>query len=146
MPLANVTSDSFISHFLQSGDLVVSRSGTIGIVALFIGFHLPVLPGAFLIRFRLDTSKSDSLFYKYYFHSPVGKGKILATATGAVQQNLNLTNLNTIEIPNPPLPTQRKIASILSAYDDLIENNLKRIKLLEEKAFVSYKILVIVKS
>jgi type I restriction enzyme S subunit len=142
MPLANVTSDSFISHFLQSGDLVVSRSGTIGIVALFIGFHLPVLPGAFLIRFRLDTSKSDSLFYKYYFHSPVGKGKILATATGAVQQNLNLTNLNTIEIPNPPLPTQRKIASILSAYDDLIENNLKRIKLLEEKAFVSYKILV----
>jgi type I restriction enzyme S subunit len=142
MPLANVTSNSFISHFLQSGDLVVSRSGTIGIVALFIGFHLPVLPGAFLIRFRLDTSKSESLFYKYYFHSPVGKGKILATATGAVQQNLNLTNLNTIEIPIPPLTTQRRIASILSAYDDLIENNLKRIKLLEEKAQLHYKDLI----
>jgi type I restriction enzyme S subunit len=40
------------------------------------------------------------------------------------------------------LPTQRKIASILSAYDDLIENNLKRIKLLEEKAFVEYKLLM----
>ena len=40
------------------------------------------------------------------------------------------------------LPTQRKIASILSAYDDLIENNLKRIKLLEEKAFVTYKLLM----
>jgi type I restriction enzyme S subunit len=43
---------------------------------------------------------------------------------------------------SPPLPTQRKIASILSAYDDLIENNLKRIKLLEEKAFVRYKLIV----
>lgn len=42
----------------------------------------------------------------------------------------------------PTLPTQRKIASILSAYDDLIENNLKRIKLLEEKAFVCYKLIV----
>jgi type I restriction enzyme S subunit len=40
------------------------------------------------------------------------------------------------------LPTQRRIASILSAYDDLIENNLKRIKLLEEKAFASYKLIV----
>lgn len=40
------------------------------------------------------------------------------------------------------LATQRKIASILSAYDDLIENNLKRIRLLEEKAFVAYKILM----
>ena len=42
----------------------------------------------------------------------------------------------------PPLPTQRKIASILSAYDDLIENNLKRIKLLEEQAFLKYKGIV----
>ncbi|MBK8470822.1 MAG: hypothetical protein IPL33_00620 [Sphingobacteriales bacterium] len=40
------------------------------------------------------------------------------------------------------LPTQRKIASILSAYDDLIENNLKRIRLLEEKAFLRYKQIV----
>jgi type I restriction enzyme S subunit len=42
----------------------------------------------------------------------------------------------------PPLPTQRKIASILSAYDDLIENNLKRLKLLEEQAFLRYKGIV----
>eukprot|EP01036_Dinobryon_divergens_P001268 gene1268-1652_t len=43
---------------------------------------------------------------------------------------------NKFKIPKPSLPTQRKIAAILSAYDDLIENNLKRIKLLEEKAFL----------
>ena len=63
-------------------------------------------------------------------------------AVGAAQDNLSLEKLLTFKIPTPSLPTQRKIASILSAYDDLVENNLKRIKLLEEKAFVSYKLLV----
>jgi type I restriction enzyme S subunit len=59
-------------------------------------------------------------------------------AVGAAQDNLSLEKLLTFKIPTPPLPTQRKIASILSAYDDLIENNLKRIKLLEEKASIAY--------
>lgn len=45
-------------------------------------------------------------------------------------------------LPKIPLTTQRKIASILSAYDDLIENNLKRIRLLEEKAFLDISYLI----
>jgi type I restriction enzyme S subunit len=62
---------------------------------------------------------------------------------GSTQQlELSRTELGEIKLSFPPLPTQRKIASILSAYDDLIENNLKRIKLLEEKAFVAYKLLM----
>lgn len=60
-------------------------------------------------------------------------------STGASTKFLTLKILNAVEVQFPPLPTQRKIASILSAYDDLIENNLKRIKLLEEKAFLRYK-------
>ena len=60
-------------------------------------------------------------------------------STGASTKFLTLKILNAVEVQFPSLPTQRKIASILSAYDDLIENNLKRIKLLEEKAFLRYK-------
>jgi type I restriction enzyme S subunit len=63
-------------------------------------------------------------------------------AVGAAQDNLSLEKLLTFKIPTPPLPTQRKIANILSTYDDLIENNLKRVKLLEEKAFANYKLIV----
>lgn len=63
-------------------------------------------------------------------------------STGASTKFLTLKILNSVEVNLPPLPTQRKIASILSAYDDLIENNLKRIKLLEEKAFLRYKLIV----
>lgn len=63
-------------------------------------------------------------------------------AGGSAQPLLTQTVLKPIKFKIPEYPIQRKIASILSAYDDLIENNLKRIKLLEEKAFASYKLLV----
>lgn len=60
-------------------------------------------------------------------------------STGAATKFLTLTILNEIELKLPPLPTQRKIASILSAYDDLIENNTRRIKVLEEMAQMIYR-------
>jgi type I restriction enzyme S subunit len=58
---------------------------------------------------------------------------------GANQCNISPSNVESIPILLPPLQTQKRIASILSAYDDLIENNLKRIKLLEETAQNIYK-------
>lgn len=58
---------------------------------------------------------------------------------GANQMSITLDSIRRFEFLLPPLPTQRKIASILSAYDDLIENNLNRIKLLEEKAQLTYE-------
>ncbi len=93
-----------------------------------------------VIGFVPYEDKSDVRFVKYFFD--IFQARMKSIAVGAAQDNLSLEKLLTFKIPTPSLPTQRKIASILSAYDDLIENNLKRIKLLEEKAFVSYKLLV----
>jgi type I restriction enzyme S subunit len=90
-----------------------------------------------VIGFVADENKSDVRFVKYFFE--VFQAKMKSISTGAAQDNLSLEKLLTFKIPIPPLVTQRKIASILSAYDDLIENNLKRIKLLEEKAQLHYK-------
>jgi type I restriction enzyme S subunit len=59
--------------------------------------------------------------------------------SGSAQPSLNRNFIYPIQIKIPPLKTQKRIASILSAYDDLIENNLKRIKLLEETAQNIYK-------
>ncbi|OYQ42526.1 restriction endonuclease subunit S [Flavobacterium aurantiibacter] len=70
------------------------------------------------------------------------KVEIESLGIGSTVKGIRLEVLRGLKINLPPLSTQRHIASILSAYDDLIENNLKRIKLLEEKAFVSYKLLV----
>ena len=93
-----------------------------------------------VIGFVPYEDKSDVRFVKYFFD--IFQARMKSIAVGAAQDNLSLEKLLTFKIPTPPLPTQRKIASILSAYDDLIENNLKRIKLLEEKAFASYKLIV----
>lgn len=78
---------------------------------------------------------ADDLFIKYYLNNL----DINPYVTGAAQPKLSQRNLKAIIVDTPPLSTQRKIASILSAYDDLIENNLKRIRLLEEQAFLRYK-------
>jgi type I restriction enzyme S subunit len=67
---------------------------------------------------------------------------MVAGSNGTKMPRGNKTSIMEYLIPLPPLPTQRKIAGILSAYDDLIENNLKRIKLLEEAAQVSYKKII----
>jgi type I restriction enzyme S subunit len=80
---------------------------------------------------------SDVRFVKYCFD--ILQKKIQQISQGAAQDNLSLEKLLTVKFFVPDYPTQRKIASILSAYDDLIENNLKRIKLLEEIAQRTYE-------
>ena len=67
---------------------------------------------------------------------------MVAGSNGTKMPRGNKTSIMEYEISLPPRPTQRRIASILSAYDDLIENNLRRIKLLEEAARCEYKMLM----
>jgi len=85
----------------------------------------------------VDTSKHDP-FFVYYLLSTYPQ-KVKSIAGGAATPIVNKTAFESIKVPRPPLPIQRKIASILSAYDDLIENNLRRIKILEEMAQALYR-------
>ncbi|MBA3960598.1 MAG: restriction endonuclease subunit S [Chthoniobacterales bacterium] len=59
--------------------------------------------------------------------------------TGAAQPKLSQSNLRLVEVPLPPLPVQRRIAGILSAYDELMENCQRRIRILEEMARALYR-------
>lgn len=85
----------------------------------------------------IDKNKADYNFV-YYKLSTMYE-KIIALKSGGAQPNLNAGKVKGLEISLPPLATQQKIASILSAYDDLIENNRRQIKLLEEAAQKLYK-------
>ncbi|MGE4297909.1 MAG: restriction endonuclease subunit S [Desulfovibrionaceae bacterium] len=138
MPLAQLDEAAFANHFLKQGDLVISRSGRIGTTAIFEGHDKLVLPGAFLIRFRL-VEEANPHFFCYWFNSTVGQQRLLSVARGAAQQNINITNVKTLKVPLPPYQKQNSIVSILSAYADLIENNRRRIQLLEESARLLYK-------
>ena len=74
--------------------------------------------------------------FGYYFLQTMG---FQALDVGAANPSLNRNHIHTIPVSLPDLPTQRKIAGILSAYDDLIENNLRRIRILEEMAQSLYR-------
>ena len=124
---------------LEVGDIVVARTGaTVGYAKQIRDVQNAVF-ASYLVRFRVDDGLADpgfvgslieSTFYKRYVKSQVG---------GAAQPNANAKVLGRFVFKLPPRSTQRRIASVLSAYNDLIENNLRRIALLEEAARLLYR-------
>lgn len=90
--------------------------------------------------FRARPGVSDSGFVYYLAKSDLIRKPAEKSMSGASgRQRADLKSIVDLEVPSPPLPTQRKIAAILSAYDDLIENNLRRIKILEGMAQNLYR-------
>jgi type I restriction enzyme, S subunit len=91
------------------------------------------------MKISVDLSKADIRFIYYWFSSRETVEKIINRNSSSGVPHINLTVLRNFEVPVPPLPEQQRIAAILSAYDDLIENNRRRIGLLEEAARQLYK-------
>lgn len=90
-----------------------------------------------IVGFIPDEKKADLHFVKYSLD--LMKDKFLAVTRGATQDNLSLDKLLSFPLRMPPLLIQRRIAGILSAYDELIENKQRRIKILEEMARSIYR-------
>jgi type I restriction enzyme S subunit len=91
-----------------------------------------------VIGFIPDEKKADARFVKYLFDATIQR-RVKQFTQGAAQDNLSQEKLLSIEFPVPNVNEQKRIASILSAYDDLIENNRRRIQLLEQAARLLYK-------
>ncbi len=90
--------------------------------------------------FRPKDSRCDSLYLYYFMNLPFIKESMIKSMTGATgRQRVNNDIFSKLEIQLPDITTQRHIGSTLSTYDDLIENNQKQIKLLEEAAQRLYK-------
>jgi len=121
------------SRLLPAGTIIVAASGTLGYTQI-LG-----VPGCahdgWLILTNLRNFDSD---YAYYVLQQMQR-HFYNSAYGAAIQNINTEILRETEIPCPPLHTQRKIGAVLSAYDDMIENNARRIKILEEMAQSLYR-------
>ena len=125
---------------LQRFDIVMTTRGSIGKVALFNHpAHQTGFINAQMLIFRPDATVIDPYFLYYLFCGSDFQGLLKNFASGSAQPQLPIVDLKEIEIPCPPLPTQRKIAAILSAYDDLIENNTRRIRILEAMAQAIYR-------
>lgn len=117
---------------LLPGDVVVVRTGYPGTAAV-IPSSLHVANCADLVIIR-PSHDIDAWFLACVFNSVWGKGVVAGNLVGVAQQHFNVGAAKNLNIFLPPIKTQRRIASILSAYDDLIENNTRRIAILEEMA------------
>lgn len=90
--------------------------------------------------FRPKDDSVDAVFLYYFMQSDFIKKSMIGSMTGATgRQRVNNDIFKALEISLPSIEAQRKIGQILSVYDDLIENNQKQIKLLEEAAHRLYK-------
>ena len=121
----------------QRGDILYSVVGSFGIPILISEDKKFVFQRHIAIL-RPDTSV-DSRYLYYKMLSKDFYAMADAAAIGAAQRTISLTALRNMEITLPNIDIQRKIADILSKYDNLIENNQRQIKLLEEASQRIYK-------
>ena len=122
----------------QEGDILYSVVGSFGIPVL-IKDNTKFVFQRHIAILRPNANKIDSKFLYYSMLSRDFYAKADSVAVGAAQRTISLNALRNLEINIPALSFQRRISSILSAYDDLIENNKKQIKLLEEATQRLYK-------
>jgi type I restriction enzyme, S subunit len=128
---------------LKNGDIIFVRSNgnrqLIGRSLFVNNLQEKITHSAFTIRVRFTSDLAFPRFYSYLFRSSIMRQIFSSQGSGTNINNLNQRILEELQVPLPPIPTQRKIAAILSAYDDLIENNTRRIKILEEMAQTLYR-------
>ena len=123
---------------LKYGDIVMCEGGEPGRCAVWKEQR----PGMMIQKAIHRIRPHESLDYRFLYYSFLHKGKNGGFAplfTGSTIKHLPQQNLARVEVEFPSIPLQERIASILSAYDDLIENNRRRIQLLEQSARLLYK-------
>ena len=120
------------------GDLLLTSVGTLGSVYVVKPGDRFYFKDGNLTWFR-NFKGLDSQFLFYWIGSPQGKAELQKCTIGSSQSAFTIVLLKGIEIALPPMPVQQRIAGILSAYDELIENSQRRIKILEAMARGLYR-------
>lgn len=122
----------------RANDLIFAREAPAGNVAL-VQENQTVCLGQRTVLIRPNVQKVNPQYLVYYLLSPKPQHELLGTANGATVAHVNLPAIRNLKIELPEKSVQYKIGTILVTYDDLIENNQKQIKLLEEAAQRLYK-------
>jgi type I restriction enzyme S subunit len=125
---------------IKGGDILISITGNVGRIAVYPIDKTEGNINQHIARVRIIKNEiANREFIYYQLNQKNYRNYYLGIITGAAYPQLSLKQIRETSVYLPPLQTQKRIADILSAYDDLIENNLKRIKLLEQAAQNIYK-------
>jgi type I restriction enzyme S subunit len=119
-------------YLLEAGDILFARTGSVGKAFLVSSVPEPSIFASYLIRVRVDRAKLDPQFAFLFMQSSAYWSQITSQTHGAVQPNVNATQLRSLLLPLPPLDEQREIARILQAVDVKIAAEQARRAALEE--------------
>lgn len=122
----------------QENDLIFAREATAGNVAI-VQKNEKVCLGQRTVLLRPDPKYVDSDYLVYCLLAPEQQYNLLGSANGSTVAHVNLPVIRNLTIPLPPLDVQKRIGQVLKTYDDLIENNRRQVRLLEEAAQRLYK-------
>lgn len=139
---ARVSPETYKQRILRAepraGDLLFSREGTYFGTCALVPEGVQVCLGQRMVLIRADDS-SDSAYIKYWINSPTMAAYISGQKDGSVAERINMPRIRALPIAVPPLPIQRQIASVLSAFDDKIELNRQMNRTLEQMARALFK-------
>lgn len=139
--VSETKADVLLPNNAYPGDVVFTQRGTLGQVGVIpreSRFPRYIISQS-QMKLTVHPEKADARFVYYYFRHPNTVQMVKNHALTSGVPHINLEILKGFELPLPPLPLQHRIVSILSTYDSLIENNLRRMKLLEESARLLYR-------
>jgi type I restriction enzyme, S subunit len=143
MKRVELTPDDEKKAALVDGDLLFARRSLVlegaGKCSLVVNPPETTTFESSIIRARPDRRVVEPRFLYYLFASPLGRAIVASIATRTAVSGIRGSDLSQVGLPLPPLPIQRRIAGILSAYDELIENSQRRIKILETMARALYR-------
>jgi len=123
----------------EADDLILAREAPAGNVAIVKNGQTVCL-GQRTVHLRPDTRQVDPDFLCYYLLAPQQQGLLLAAETGATAKHVNMKDIRRLPLRNMPnIENQRRAGRFLATYDDIIENNRRRITLLEQAARLLYK-------
>ena len=134
--VSEVKAEELRAHTAAPGDVIFTQRGTlgqVGIIPASARYPLYVISQS-QMKLTVNPALADPTYVYYAFRAPEIVGRFIAMASTSGVPHVNLQTLRDFCIPVPPFEIQRRIASILGAYDDLIEVNRRRVAILEEMA------------
>lgn len=139
VPYCKIKDNDLKKNKLEIGDIVVARTGNSTGATACVKDQIDAVFASYLIRFRIDENIANPFYIDFILRSQSWKNYVEAVKGGSAQPGANAKQFGAFELLLPSVQEQQSIASILSAIDDKIENNLAINKTLEEMAMALYK-------
>lgn len=120
------------------GDIILTREAPLGEVGM-LRTDDAVFLGQRLVMYRPDEAECDPRFLLYSMLGPTVQAELRSLGSGATVEHLRVPDCKRLSIPCPSLAVQKRIGFVLGSLDDLIENNRRRVQVLEEIVRTSYR-------